>query len=152
MEVLRRHSNNYGAVERVGRLTRHLAKTPCVEALTIPRSRYQPKKLTHRLSDGEVAALLTAYRNGATTRAVGEQFGLAHSSVNKLLQQNGVIARRRSPTPADLARAKAMYGKGQSTLDIAKGLGFGASTIQRALRRAGVQLRPRSKTTISDKT
>ncbi|HSH18266.1 MAG TPA: hypothetical protein VK978_02690, partial [Candidatus Saccharimonadales bacterium] len=70
-------------------------------------------------------------------------FGLAHSSVNKLLRQHGVVARRRSPNAEDLRRVVQLYETGLSTRIIAERLGFGASTISRALVRTGVAIRPR---------
>ncbi|WP_147252178.1 hypothetical protein [Blastococcus sp. TF02-09] len=90
-----------------------------------------------------MAAILAAYAEGSTTRAIGKRFALAHSSVNQLLKRHGIMARRRSPSPEQVAGARAMYEAGQSTLQIATALGFGASTIQRTLRQAGVQLRSR---------
>jgi DNA-binding transcriptional regulator LsrR (DeoR family) len=136
VEVLRRHSNNYGAVQRVGRLNRHLAKRPVPDPSVKPRSAHQPTKLSQRLSDETVAAIVDAYAAGATTREVGARFGLAHSSVNKLLRHRGVVARRRSPTTAEMQRAAALYEAGESIRTIAEHLGFGASTVKRALVRA----------------
>ena len=99
MEVLRRNSNNYGVVQRVSRLARHLERQGKGREPGAPRrGSYQPHKLSQRLTDETVAAVLAAYQAGATTREVGERFGLAHSSVNKLLKNHGVQARRRSPS------------------------------------------------------
>ena len=104
MEVLRRTSNNYGVVQRVGRLTRHLeqqgsrGRSPAHP----PLAAYQPHKLSQRLTNESVAAIVAAYRAGATTREVGGRFGLAHSSINKLLKQRGVPLRRRGPMGSSL--------------------------------------------------
>ena len=105
VEVLRRTSNNYGAKHRVKRLSRHLEKVPAVEPSVTPRLAYRPSKLSQRLSDETVAAILAAYQAGATTREVGERFGLAHSSVNKLVKERGITPRRRSPNPYEVQRA-----------------------------------------------
>lgn len=67
----------------------------------------------------------------------------AHSSVNKLLRQHGLKARRRSPSPGEVERAVEFYEAGLSTRVIAEHLGFGASTITRALDKAGVTMRPK---------
>ncbi len=90
-----------------------------------------------------MAAVVDAYEAGATTRDVGERFGLAHSSVNKLLKQHGIAARRRSPTEDTVRRAVELYEAGQSAHTIAAQLGLGASTIARALSGAGVAIRAR---------
>ena len=133
VEVLRRNSNNYGAIQRVSRLTRHLAERSTAEASVTPRPAHRRTKLSHRLSDETVAAILAAYQDGATTREVGERFGLAHSSVNKLLKAHGVTARRRSPSADEVQHIVELYVAGLSTRVIAEHLGFGASTITRAL-------------------
>lgn len=140
VEVLRCYSNNYGAVQRVSRLTRHL-KRQSREPAAPPRATYQPHKLGQRLSDETVTAILAAYEAGATTREVGERFGLAHSSINKLLLEHGVTARRRSPSPEEVQQAIELYEAGLTTRIIGQHLGFGASTIGRALVAAGVSMR-----------
>ncbi len=141
--MLRRTSNNYGVVQRVDRLTRNLElHSPAANPTSRPG--HQPYKLSQRLSSETLAAILATYEAGATTREVGERFGLAHSSVNKLLKQEGVTARRRSPSPDDVQRAVELYAAGLSTGVIAEHLGFGVSTIARALHKASVPRRPRS--------
>lgn len=134
VEVLRRHSNNYGAVQRVDRLTRHLELKGRGQA-PMPRPAYQPRKLSQRLSDDTVGGILAAYKAGATTREVGERFGLAHSSVEKNLRQHKVSARRRGLNADQVKRALELRDSGQSLQLIAAHLGFGMSTISRVLRR-----------------
>jgi hypothetical protein len=63
----------------------------------LPRAEHHPYKLSQRLSEETVTAILAAYQAGATIRAVGERFDLAHSSINKLLRRYGVEVRRRGP-------------------------------------------------------
>ncbi|TQN41680.1 helix-turn-helix protein [Blastococcus colisei] len=141
VEVLRRTSNNYGVVQRVARLTRYLERQ-VGDRTSAPRTD-QPHKLSQRLSGGTVPTILAAYQAGATTREVGEQFGLAHSSINKLLKQHGITARSHSLTADEARQAVDLYEAGLSVRVIADHLGFGASTIMRALVRAGVNIRPR---------
>jgi hypothetical protein len=138
-----RHVGEHGFDRRiaVGRLTRHLGRQGSGHA-SAPRATYQPHKLCQLLSDETVAAILATHQAGATTRDLGGRFGLAHSSINKLLRQQGVIARRRSPSPDEVQRAVELYEEGQTTRVIAEHLGFGANTIKRSLERAGVTLRP----------
>jgi|1185.fasta_scaffold168844_1 transposase-like protein len=145
VEVLRRTSNNYGVVQRVGRLTRHLDRQGRVQDPT-PRPRYQPHKLSQRLSDDTITAVLAAYLAGSPTREVSKRFGIAHSSVNKLLRQHGITARRGSLSPAGLQQAVELYETGLSIRVIANHLGFGASTVARALVKAGIHIRPRFST------
>jgi transposase-like protein len=95
---------NYGVLQRVSRLTRHLELQDRSRA-PVRRAAYQPHTLSRRLSDETVAAILAAYKAGATTREVGERFGVAHSSVNKLLRQHGGVIRRRGPRPTEVERS-----------------------------------------------
>jgi hypothetical protein len=98
VEVLRHSSKDLGAAQRLQRVTRHLEKQGSdarSAGAPLPRANCQPYKLSQRLSEETVEAILDVYRAGATTREVGERFGLAHSSVNKLLRQHGVQARQR---------------------------------------------------------
>jgi hypothetical protein len=92
--VLRQTSNNYGVVQRVTRLTRHLERQGKAPAAP-PRTAYQPHKLSQRLSDETVAAIVAAYQAGATSLNVGKSFSLAHSSVNKLLKRHCLPVRHR---------------------------------------------------------
>ncbi len=146
MEVLRRNSKDLGAFRRIDRLTRYLDQQGRDERsgeIPLPHADHQPYKLSQRLSAETVDAIIRAYQAGATTREVGERFGWAHSSINKLLRQHGITARRRSPNAAEMQGAVELYEAGLGTRTIGQLLGFGATTIGRALRQAGVQLRPR---------
>ena len=143
MEVLRCYSNSYGVVQRVIRLTQHLEQQGKRRSVPEPRPVYQAHKLSQRLSDETVADILAAYQAGATTREVGHRFRVAHSSINKLVRQHGVTARRRSPSPEEVEQAVSLYEAGLSTRVIAEHLGFGASTIFRALSKAGITIQPR---------
>jgi hypothetical protein len=105
VEVFRRHSNNYGVVQRVGRLSRHLADRSPTDAAMPPQHGYRPTKLSQRLSDETLAEILAAYAAGATTREVGERFSMSHSSVVELLKRHGLAARRRSPSSEQVAQA-----------------------------------------------
>lgn len=131
------------------RLTRHL-KRESTSGKELPqslsRAAYQPRRLAQRLPNEEIAAILAAYDAGATTREVGEQFGLAHSSINKLLKRHGVTARRRGLSPNEVQRAIELYSAGLSTRVIGEHLGFGASTVLRALAKAGLQRRSQRNT------
>jgi hypothetical protein len=102
----------FSALQRVKRLTRHLEKPDRRRSGTwtgVLKPDYQPHRLSRRLSDDTIAAILAMCHAGATTHEVGERFDLAHSSINKLLQQQGVAARRPSPSPTEVQRAVKLY-------------------------------------------
>jgi hypothetical protein len=104
VEVLRRYSNSYGITRRVRKLAAHLREYPPGDGpvAPLPRRKYRPQKLSRRLSDETVGDIVSAYQSGATTRELGEHFGPAHSSINKLLKQQDVKLRRRGPRQANL--------------------------------------------------
>ena len=69
------------------------------ELSVTPRPSYRPAKLSQRLSAETLAAIVAMYEAGATTREVGNKFGLTHSSVIKLLKTHGVTMRPRGARP-----------------------------------------------------
>lgn len=80
--------------------------------MTLPERR-KPRTNLQRLPADKVEAITAAYQAGATTREVGASFGLPHTSVNKLLKQHGVTARRRSPGEAERAQGVVLYAMGK---------------------------------------
>lgn len=147
MEVLRRCSKDLAAWSNFSRTLSHLQKQ--AEKLSdsptppTPAPATKPYKLSQRLPADAVRAILNEYAAGSTTREVAAAFDLAHSSVSRILAQNGMRGRRRGLSPDETTRAVLLYQAGETMQTIAEHLGFGASTIASALTREGVQRRPR---------
>jgi len=134
VEVLRRHSKDLGAIERVARLRRHLDRTPtAVSSRSLPQA-YQPFKLSQRFDAATVAAIIAAYEDGATAKKLAKHYGVARSSITRLLHRHGVAVRRQSPTDADRQRIVNLHTAGHSMTDVAERLGWSVSTISRVVR------------------
>ena len=72
-----------------------------------PRAK-RPWSLCERLDEREIAELITAYRNGATTASLAAAHGVSLSSVKRLLRTAGI--RRTSSTRGSAkARPTATY-------------------------------------------
>lgn len=136
VEVLRRHSKDLGAVQRVKRLQQHLEQTPNrVSSHSKPRLRYQPFKLSQRFDARTVVAIVAAYQAGTTAKELAERYGVARSSITRLLHHRDVRVRRQSPTDADVQRIMQLYANGLSGAAIANQLGWSNSTVSRLLAR-----------------
>lgn len=62
-----------------------------------------PWSLRERLDEHEIAKLITAYRNGATTASLATARGVSLSSVKRLLRNAGI---RRTPSTRGSAKAR----------------------------------------------
>ncbi|MGH3782837.1 MAG: hypothetical protein ACRDRO_20010 [Pseudonocardiaceae bacterium] len=62
-----------------------------------------PWSLHERLDEREIAELITAYRNGATTASLATAHGVSLSSVKRLLHTAGI---RRTPSTRGSAKAR----------------------------------------------
>ncbi len=105
----------FGALQRVKRLIRHLEKPDRRRWGTwtgVLKPDYQPHRLSRRLSDDTIVAILAMYHAGATMHEVGERFDLAHSSINKLLQP-AKVSQRGGAVPAHRGAASRQALRGR---------------------------------------
>lgn len=142
MELLRRFSRDLDPYQRLTRVILKLETSAATAPLAQPQpAPPQPYKLRQRLSDTVIEQIIVAYQGGATTREVAALFHLAHSSVQSLLREHGVQARRKGLSAQETQRAVELYEVGETMRIIAEHLGFTVSSISRALAGAGVDLR-----------
>ncbi|MHB8318958.1 MAG: hypothetical protein ACYDEP_07000 [Acidimicrobiales bacterium] len=96
-----------------------------------------------RLTPGEVADLVAAYRRGVSVEGLATSFRVNRTTVLGHVRRHGVPKRDRRALKGDeVDRAVALYARGQSADVVAAQLGVAASTVRRALNDAGVALRP----------
>lgn len=97
------------------------------------------------MTDSEVKALVTAYRNGETIRAIAERHRLHRTTIAAHLDREGIEQRAasRAWSDQDLAQAAAMYANGASLKAIAARYDISPSTVANRFRRAGVLIRAR---------
>jgi uncharacterized protein (DUF433 family) len=106
-----------------------------VEPAPVPRVH----RLSQRLSEETVAALVSDYRSGASLDDLQRSYLLSRSSVQKLLSERGVKRRRRSLTQDELAVLVERYEAGQTIREIAAEQDLPKTTVQDALARAGIK-------------
>jgi IS30 family transposase len=90
-----------------------------------------------RLTAEDVAALVEAYKSGATGRELAAQFGLARTTVIELLRKHGVQVRYPRITEQQTMQVVEWYRAGMRQIDIAERLGRHKSVVWHLLRRAG---------------
>jgi transposase len=100
-------------------------------------ARITPRRVTRRLSESELQDLISAYGDGATGRELAERYGLARSTVIKLLKDRGVAVRHPRVSDAEVHQIVHLYQQGFRQSDIAQRLGRHKSLVWHVLRRAG---------------
>ena len=96
-----------------------------------------PRRVTRRLGEAELQALVTAHQAGATGGELAARYGLARSTVIKLLKDRGVEVRHPRVSEAEVARIVGLYQQGFRQSDIARQVGRHKSLVWHVLRRAG---------------
>jgi uncharacterized protein (DUF433 family) len=94
-----------------------------------------------RLTDAEVARLITAYSAGAKITQLATDFGINRNTASSILRNNGTEPRRRGLSADDITQAGSLYLAGWSLARIANQLECTAETVRKALLRTGVQRR-----------
>lgn len=105
---------------------------------------FQPrvKRGWNRLNAEQQAAVVTRYSNGATSTALAEEYGVAKSTILRILREARVVVRRQPMTPEQVNEAAQLYEAGLSLSQVAKRLDVNQETMRTAILKAGVQIRP----------
>jgi DNA-directed RNA polymerase specialized sigma24 family protein len=140
VETMRRYSK----LPHLWRRTKRLAKllTSSAERSAEP-SPVLPHvhKLSQRLSDQTVKALLSDYRDGSSLADLQRKYSLGRGSVQRLLREAGLRRRRKSLTDAELAALVERYEAGLPIREIAAEQGLAKTTVRDALKRSEVGMR-----------
>ena len=137
MEVLRRYSKTVKPVK--------LPQIPSFQYEQIEHTgqeRIFP--VSRRVGPETVDRLVADYESGVPTTELTGRYGLAKSSVLKLLADRGVVMRRQGLSEAELTKAAQLYEQGLSVLDVGERIGRSSTVVWRALKKHGVALRPRN--------
>jgi lambda repressor-like predicted transcriptional regulator len=99
-------------------------------------------KLSQRLSEETVAALVRDYKGGTSLAELQRTYSLGRGSVQKVLKERGVRRRRKGLTEAEIATLVRRYEAGLSIREIAVEQGLAKTTVQNALARMKFAKRP----------
>lgn len=98
-----------------------------------------------RLSDRQIAEVVSLYQQGQTLSQVAEAFGVHKTTISDHLKRRGVSTRvvQRRLSEADVAKAADLYATGQSLAKVGEQFGVYDSTIRHEFKKAGIPTRPR---------
>lgn len=100
------------------------------------------KRGWNRLSDEDQAVVVARYKDGATSTALAADFGVAKSTILRILRDARTVVRRQSLTLHQVTEAARLYESGLSLSKVAKHLDVNQETMRVAIIAAGVTLRP----------
>lgn len=103
------------------------------------------KRGWNRLNTDQQAAVVTRYSNGETSTTLAEEYGVAKSTILRILREARVVVRRQPMTPDQVSEAAQLHQAGLSLSQVAKQLGVNQETMRAAILRAGVVLREPTK-------
>ena len=124
------------------------AEIPRISAATGDSERnFQPrvKRGWNRLSAEHQAAVIAQYDSGTTSIALAEEFGVAKSTILRILRDARVVVRRQPMTSEQVGKAADLYESGLSLSQVAKRLDVNQDTMRLAILKAGVTLREPTK-------
>jgi len=94
--------------------------------------------------EGDVAAIIAAYRSGNTTSKLAAEYGCHRNTISGLLKRHGIEPTKKKIKSEELSQQiVVLYERGQMAAEIAKQTGVSATTVQRHLHANGVQIRGR---------
>ncbi|MEV7758945.1 helix-turn-helix domain-containing protein [Microbacterium sp. NPDC089180] len=104
---------------------------------------FQPrvKRGWNHLNTDQQAAVVTRYSNGETSTALAEKYGVAKSTILRILREARVVVRRQPLTHDQVREAARLYESGLSLSQVAKRLDVNQETMRTAILKAGVVLR-----------
>ena len=98
----------------------------------------QSHRIRYRLDSAAIEELLAEYGRGATAAELGRRYGVAKSSVLRILHGSPVPVRYRRFSEADITQVVTLYRQGVPQAEIAKQVGRGAGAVWHILERAGL--------------
>lgn len=100
------------------------------------------KRGWNRLSGEDRAVVVPRRKDGVTSTALAADFGVAKSTILRILRDARIVVRRQSVTPDQVSDAARLYESGLSLSQVAKRLNVNQETMRVAIIATGVTLRP----------
>jgi DNA-directed RNA polymerase specialized sigma24 family protein len=101
-----------------------------------PRHRRE-RRVSKRLEAETIDRLVAEYVAGTPSAELGRRYGIAKSSVTRLVREAGKRVRHPRLSAAETAQLVTLYEAGLSQMEIAQRLGRSPSAVWHCLRRAG---------------
>jgi hypothetical protein len=147
--IVRGEGSNKAAMVELVRLYSNLAVggLALVELRVQAATRHRPadravaRQVHHRLSQAEVAEMISAYRQGEPVKELAQRFGIHRVTVTAILRRHDVELHRVGLVPAEVLAAADHYRRGWSLARLGSKYGVDPATVWRALRLAGVAMR-----------
>lgn len=99
------------------------------------------KRGWNRLSAEDQVSVVARYSNGETSTTLAEEYGVAKSTILRILREARVVVRRQPMTLEQVSEAAQLYEAGLSLSQVAKRLDVNQETMRTAILKAGVVLR-----------
>ena len=137
---LKEHLSRRDSAERLAALVRSVREAegqPAVEGTRHPYRR------VHKLSEVEVAELVTEYRAGASVLGLARQYGVHRTTVMAVLDRERVARRSQGRVLSleEIERASQLYRGGLNLRAVGAELGVDYRVVRRGLVAAGLKLR-----------
>jgi DNA-binding CsgD family transcriptional regulator len=100
--------------------------------------RHRERRISKRLEAEVIEELVDEYAAGATAAELGQRYGLAKSSVLRLVRQAGGRVRHPRLSTKETAQLVTLYKAGVPQSEIAARLGRSPSAVWHSLRRLGL--------------
>ena len=101
------------------------------------RARRPERRVGKRLQPETIERLVAEYRTGSTAADLGRRYGLAKTTVLRLIRQAGERVRHPRFSASETARLVELYEAGLTQKNIAEQLGRSPSAVWHCLRRLG---------------
>jgi transposase len=118
-------------------LLTYARSTPPAQPVRRP-DRRRERRVGKRLRAETIERVITEYVAGATAAELGQRYGLAKSSVLRLVRQAGECVRHPRLSATETAQLVALYDAGLAQKDIAERLAKSPSAVWHCLRRLGL--------------
>jgi len=102
------------------------------------RRRRQERRIPRRLSSNTIDKLVAEYVAGTPSAELGQRYGIAKSSVLRLVRDAGERVRHPRFSTSETAQLVALHEAGLSQKEIAKRVGRSPSAVWHCLRRMGL--------------
>jgi DNA-directed RNA polymerase specialized sigma24 family protein len=100
--------------------------------------RHREHRVKKRLPAETIEHLVAEYADGTPSAELGRRYGIAKSSVLRLVREAGERIRHPRLSTTETAQLIGLYEAGMSQVDIAERLGRSSSAVWHCLRRAGL--------------